>query len=519
MRCFLANREGQPARKSLFQNGLDCHSEFLIQIDNMTSAEGPSRALIPQVRELAIASCRWCRGLTWANLYFRFKIQIDVIQITKPHDEREGVTVEVTECRRDLHRWPEVGFTEFATAARIISQLKGQGYAVKWGAEASDLEAVLGLPPADELEKAARDAIAQGADAELVASLGNGGTGIVAEITGRYPGPMTALRFDMDALPIGESPDSRHIPAAKGFRSEREGYMHACGHDGHVAIGLALAQRLADKEFPGTVRLIFQAAEEGARGAAPLVKGGAVDGIDRLLSLHLGLGLPVGTLAAGSTGFFANSKLKARFTGRAAHAAAAPDQGRNALLGAATALLMIHALPRFAAAPTRVNVGVLKGGTAPNIIAETAELLLELRATDGETNAELLRRVQKILNNAADMHELQVDIEEIGRATTAVCDPELVSEVARAAKSMSAYPTVVDSHDVGVSEDATLLMRAVQDQGGRANYFVVGASSPGPHHSQLFDIAEAALPPAVDLLELIVRNPESQPIGQTCNGE
>lgn len=418
--------------------------------------------------------------------------------------------MEVIACRRELHRWPEPGFTEFFTAAKVISELRTLGYSSKWGAEASDLDAVLGLPSAEELESAARSAVARGADPELVAELGNGGTSVVSELTGRWAGPTTALRFDMDALPVKESASAEHMPVREAFRSEREGYMHACGHDGHVAIGLALAERLADREFPGTVRLIFQAAEEGARGAAPLVKGGAVAGVDRFLSLHLGLGLLHGTLAAGSTGFFANSKLHAQLTGRAAHAAAAPQQGRNALLGAASALLMIHALPRFAAARTRINVGVLRGGTAPNIIAEQAELLLEARATDGETNIELVRRVRNVLKSAAEMHELQVSIEEIGRATTAVCDPELMAEVEQVARSIPAYSTIINSHDVGVSEDATLLMRAVQAEGGKANYLVVGASSPGPHHSSSFDVAEAALPPAVDLLESLIRTPGSK---------
>ena len=411
--------------------------------------------------------------------------------------------------RRELHRWPETGFTEFWTAAKVISELSDLGYEVRWGVEASDLDAVLGLPSKEELAIAAQQAIDRGADADIVAGLGGGGTGVIAELKGNKPGPTTALRFDMDALPVTEaSDDAEHIPSEAGFRSEREGYMHACGHDGHVAIGLALAERLADGEFPGSVRLIFQAAEEGARGAAPLVKGGAVVGVDRFLSLHLGLGLPVGTLSAGSEGFFANSKLRARFTGRASHAAAAPDQGRNALLGAATALLMVHALPRFAAASTRVNVGVLKGGTAPNIIAEKAELLLEVRSTDGDTNVELIRRVRNVLQSAADMHEVQVSIEEIGRATTAPCDAELVVEVAEAARSIPEYSSVIDSHDVGVSEDATLLMRAVQAEGGKATYLVVGASSPGPHHSSTFDISEGALAPATDLLELLVRSPK-----------
>jgi len=415
--------------------------------------------------------------------------------------------MDVVTRRRQLHRWPEPGFAEFWTAATVIGELQALGYQVRWGVDASNLDEVLGLPGPDELADAARRAVGRGADPRLVASLGGGGTGVVADLRGREVGPMTALRFDMDALPIEESTDTDHRPTREGFRSELDGYMHACGHDGHVAIGLALAARLADCSFPGNVRLIFEAAEEGGRGAAPLVAGSAVIGVDRLLCLHLGLGLPVGTMAAGNVGFFANTKLRAVFTGRAAHAAAAPEEGRNALLGAATAVLSIHALPRFAAAATRVNVGILRGGAAPNIIPAHAELSLEVRATDGDVNEELTRRVRNVLDHAAGMHELEVSVETIGRATTADCDRALVAEVARAASTVPAFATILERHDVGASDDATLMMRAVQSQGGQATYIVVGASSPSPHHSPSFDLDEASLGPAVALLEHLVRSP------------
>lgn len=413
----------------------------------------------------------------------------------------------IVERRRQLHAWPEQGFTEFWTAATVIEVLRGLGYDVRWGKQASDLSEVLGLPTADELDLAAERAVARGADRELVETLVDGGTGIVADLTGNHPGGLTALRFDMDALPVQEASDSGHRPAQEGFRSQIEGQMHACGHDGHVAIGLELATRLADRDFPGTVRLVFQAAEEGGRGSAPLVAGGAMSGVDRFVALHLGLGLPVGTFSAGSVGFFANAKYKAVFTGAAAHAAAAPDKGRNALLGAASALLQIHALPRFAEAATRINVGVLRGGTAPNIIAARAELWLEARSTDGGVNDELVRRARLVLEHAAAMHELGLDVEQIGRATTAACDGELVRAARAAAEAEAAFGDVRDTCDVGVSDDATLMMRAVQAQGGQATYVVVGASSPGPHHSPTFDVDESVLAPAASVLERLVRHP------------
>ena len=413
--------------------------------------------------------------------------------------------MEVVERRRQLHRRPEVGFCEFFTAWVVVSELTRWGFELQWGSAAMDLSRVRGLPEREELARAKDRAVAYGADPGLLEELGSGGIGVVARLRGSRPGPVTGLRFDMDALPLTESEDPAHSPLRLGFRSEHAGEMHACGHDGHVAIGLSLAERLADRDFAGEVRLLFQPAEEGGRGAAPLVAGGVCEGVDRLVCLHLGLSLPVGTIAAGSSGFFANSKLQAFFQGTASHAAAAPEQGRNALLGAATALLNIHALPRFSTADTRVNVGTLRGGTAANIIAADAQMMIETRATDGGVNLELTRRVHGVLEHAAAMHELRVQVENIGGATTAACDRALVAAVGAAARALPGHVEVIEDHDVKVSDDATLLMRAVQSHGGLATYAVVGASSPGPHHSPTFDIDERALPLAVDLLETYLR--------------
>jgi len=415
--------------------------------------------------------------------------------------------MDVVERRRLLHRRPEVGFCEFLTSSLVIAELSRWGYDVQWGSAAADLSAVRGLPEPEELVRASERAVVHGADPRLVEQLGDGGTAVVARLQGSRPGPVTALRFDMDALPLSESEDCGHAPARLGFRSEHAGEMHACGHDGHVAIGLALAERLADGDFAGQVRLVFQPAEEGGRGAAPLVAAGACADVDRLVCLHLGLNLPVGSVAAGSRGFFANSKVRAVLSGAPAHAAAAPEHGRNALLAAATAALNIHALPRFSTADTRVNVGALRAGTAANIIAADAQMMIETRATDGEVNLELTRRVHRVLEHAAAMQEVQVRVEDIGGATTVACDPDLVARVRRAAHALPDDLAITDDHDVKVSDDATLLMHAVQAGGGLATYVVVGASSPAPHHSATFDIDERSLPLSVDLLEACLRGP------------
>ena len=428
-----------------------------------------------------------------------------IVYFSDVNTRKSVADLDLVGLRRAFHARPETAFTELWTSVTVAAELRRLGWRVRTGPDALDLAHVPAPPAPGELERAAERARAWGAaDADLRA-VRDGRTAVVADLDGDSPGPVTAVRVDIDALPLDESDAPSHAPAREGFASLADGAMHACGHDGHIAIGLELARRLADGRFPGRVRLLFQPGEEGGRGARAMLAAGAVDGVDRLFALHLGLGLRVGEVAAGTSGFFANAKLLASFTGRPSHAAHSPEEGRNALLAAAQAALGVHALPRFAAADTRVNVGVLRAGTAPNIVAADAELRMELRATDGAVCDELERRARAVLDAAGAAHEVAVRTERIGAATTAPCDPGPVRAVAGAARSLPAVTRVLDDHRFGASDDATFLMRAVQERGGEATYLVVGASSPAPHHSPGFDIDETCLPIAVDVLERAIR--------------
>lgn len=419
--------------------------------------------------------------------------------------------LDVVALRRLFHAHPETAFTELWTSTTIAARLRELGYTVTSGPAATDLSGTAALPTESERSAAAARALAWGADPAGVHEIAAGHTGVVADLAGDRPGPVVAFRFDIDALPLAESRRSGHRPFAGGFASSSPGVMHACGHDGHIAAGLDLARRLADRRFPGSVRLIFQPGEEGGRGARAMLAAGVADRVDRLYALHVGLGLDVGTVAAATIGFFANSKLRVTWSGVQAHAAAAPEAGRHALLAAATATLGLHALPRFSAADTRVNVGVLSGGTAPNIVPSHAEMLLELRATDGAVCEELDRRARAVLDAAGAAHGVTVGVESIGAATTAPCDTDAVTRVVAAAKGVPAVTGIRTRHQAGVSDDATWLMRAVQDAGGIATYLTVGCSSPAPHHNPEFDIDERCLPIAADVLEAVARTPDPIP--------
>ncbi|OXM84049.1 amidohydrolase [Paenibacillus rigui] len=414
--------------------------------------------------------------------------------------------LDVIALRRDLHAHPEVGFTEFRTAAKVVEILLSLGYEVQYGEETMDGPSRRGLPSEEALEEAYQRALRDGANPDIVSKMRGGYTAVIGVKKGQAPGPTVGFRFDMDALPIRESADADHAPQAKGFRSVYEGSMHACAHDGHTAVGLGLAAKLADGSFHGTVKLIFQPAEEGVRGAYAIVQKGCLDDVDYLFCHHQGTDVPTGEFHGGGQGFLASTKLAARFYGVSSHAGASPEKGRNALLGAATALMNIHALPRFSTGSTRVNVGVLEGGTAANIVPEFARMVIETRSVSEETNNDLEQRVRRIIAHSAEMHELRYEIDVIGAAIPIRCDEELVQLAMEEARQVEGFHTVKASVESAMgSEDASFMIRRVQEKGGKGTYMIIGSHLPAPHHHPKFDIEEEILPRGVELLSRIAR--------------
>ena len=230
----------------------------------------------------------------------------------KKWDELEN---KIISYRRDFHQYAETGWTEFRTASRVAAYLDDLGYDIKYGREVFDNESRMGLPDEGYLEKHYQRAIKQGAEEEYARHMKGGFTGVVAELD-NGAGPVTAFRFDMDAVDLMESTDKDHFPFREGFASVNENAMHACGHDGHTAIGLGLAEVLINNrdKFSGKIKLIFQPAEEGVRGAKSMAKSGIIDDVDLIFGLHLGLKADSGgELFPGSSGFLATSKFDAFF--------------------------------------------------------------------------------------------------------------------------------------------------------------------------------------------------------------
>jgi aminobenzoyl-glutamate utilization protein A len=413
------------------------------------------------------------------------------------------IAARAVKTRRDLHQFPELGMIEFRTASIVAERLTALGLDVKLGREVMDSASRMGMPPEATLDRGYRDAEAAGAPAQFLTALAGGHTGVVGIITGGKPGPTIALRVDMDALPILENDTQAHRPAREGFVSTRPGVMHACAHDGHTAIGLAVAEALSGikQQLRGTVKFIFQPGEEGGRGALPMVNAGVVDDVDYFIAIHLGTGVPSRSFRPAVRGHLASAKLDVTFRGRAAHAGGRPEEGRNALLAAANAVVGLYGISRHHAGRSRLNVGTLRAGSGRNVIADEATMAMEVRG-ETETIADyMLERAEAVLKGAALAQDVTVEIKLAGRTTVAASDEALSQRLATALSGrLSGVDIDATAHVTGGSEDATYFMRRVQERGGQAIYAVVGSDIPSGHHTPEFDIDETDFPWAIEAL-------------------
>ena len=326
------------------------------------------------------------------------------------HGALAAVLPKLAAWRRDFHAHPEAGWTEFRTAALIIRRLRELGYTIRMGEAACASDRRMGVPSSAVLAAARERALEHGADAELVAGMGDGYTGFWADLD-CGPGPVTAFRFDMDCNEVAECAEESHRPVREGFASRWPGLMHACGHDGHAAVGLGLAEVLVSirRHLRGRIRLIFQPAEEGARGALPMSEAGAVDGVDVLFGFHIGFKAEgPGTLICGTQGFLATTKRDVLFSGVPAHAGAAPEEGKDALLAACSAVVNLHAISRNGKGGTRIAVGRLEGGEARNVIPASARLFMETRGETTELDAYMVAESERILRASAELWGLSL---------------------------------------------------------------------------------------------------------------
>ena len=366
--------------------------------------------------------------------------------------------------RRDLHEHPELAFEEVRTSGIVAQRLRTLGLEVQTG-------------------------IAK--------------TGVVGLLKGgaSKPGAKTiAIRADMDALPIHELNEI-------DYRSTVDGKMHACGHDGHTSILLAVADILTKRrdDLAGNVKFVFQPAEEAIGGAAPMVKEGVMNGVDGVIGLHLMSNYPVGRVGVRSGPFFASAdRITLIVRGKGGHAAM-PETTVDPIVIASyvvTALQTLISRETSPFSPAVISIGRIQAGTAFNIIPESAEMLGTMRSFTKEHRAKLLRRIREIATGVATAMGGSCDVEVIDGCPPCVNDAsmtELVHEAAIAAVGANE----VDQSEVVMnttSDDMACFLEAVP-----GCYFIVGAKNPEkganyPHHHPRFNIDEEALPVGVEVL-------------------
>ncbi len=363
--------------------------------------------------------------------------------------------------RRDFHQHPELGFQEVRTAGIVARELRSLGLEVHTG-------------------------VAE--------------TGVVALIEGAAEGPTVLARFDMDALPIQEE-------TGAAYASQTPGVMHACGHDGHTAIGLTVARLLAARahRLRGTVKLVFQPAEEGLGGAQRMVQEGVLENPrpDYALALHLWNGWPVGQVGVTPGPVMAAAEMfRITLTGRGGHAAI-PHAAVDPVVAAGHLIAALHTIVgrNIAADQAAVlTVAAVQAGEAANVIPEQAVLQGTLRAFDETVFATLQRRLEEVTRGIAAAFGVQAHIEHRDYSPAVVNDPEVAARVQRVVQQVWPAATLVTDYRTMGSEDMSWMLREVP-----GCYFFVGSANPergldAPHHHPRFDFDEQALPKGAALM-------------------
>lgn len=356
--------------------------------------------------------------------------------------------------RRDFHQHPELGFQEVRTARIVSKELQKLGLEVNSG-------------------------IAE--------------TGVVALIEGSEPGPVVLARFDMDALPIQED-------SSADYASQTPGIMHACGHDGHTAIGLTVAKMLYERrnDFHGTVKLVFQPAEEGLGGAKRMVAEGVLQNPipNYSLSLHLWNEKPVGWIGVTSGPAMAASEtFFVSLTGKGGHGAA-PHLSIDPLYAAAQIVSALQSIVSRNVPPIDtavVSVTAIRSGTTFNVIPQTAEFQGTIRTFNPKVRSMVIGRLQDLVKNMAISLNCTAEISVESITPAVVNNPELSTRVQKVVQTLLPQAILDTAERTMGSEDMAFMMDDVP-----GCYFFIGSlnSEKGldaKHHHPRFDFDESAL--------------------------
>jgi amidohydrolase len=383
------------------------------------------------------------------------------VNLAQIRPDIQALQPQLVEWRRHLHQRPELGFKEQLTAQVIAQKLQ------EWGIEH-------------------KTGIAK--------------TGIVATINSDRPGPVLAIRADMDALPIQEAND---VP----YRSQHDGVMHACGHDGHTAIALGTAYYLTQhrEDFAGTVKIIFQPAEEGPGGAKPMVEEGVLKNpdVDAIIGLHLWNNLPLGTVGVRSGALMAAVEcFHCTILGKGGHGAM-PHQTVDSIVVSAQIVNALQTIVARNIDPIEsavVTVGTIHAGTALNVIADTARMSGTVRYFNPKLEGYFGKRIEQVIGGVCQSHGASYELNYESLYPPVINDAKMAELVCSVALDVVETPAgIVPECQTMGGEDMAFFLQKVP-----GCYFFLGSANPTknlayPHHHPRFDFDETALGMGVEI--------------------
>lgn len=407
---------------------------------------------------------------------------------------------ELIELRRRLHQRPEPAWREYCTTNIIVEELEKRNVdEIFVGTDALEIESRFDVPCDEQLQDWHDRARQNEVREDVLEMTAGGNTGVVGVVR-NGDGPIVGIRVDIDGLKIDESTSESHRPVAEGYHSQHHGFMHACAHDANTTIGIGILDTIQSSDFQGTLKVFFQPASEVEGGGKAMAESPHIDDVDYLIMVNTGMGYSTGELVAGVDEIHAIERRQVGFSGESAHAGRSPNKGRNAIQAVATATENIYAIPRHADGMTRVNVGIVSGGTASNVIAEQAVIEVDLR---GETTSLLdfiCDRADNVIEGAAIIHSCEFTSETIGQAPSSYSDEELVDRFESIFREHPQVTTVHRRESFGTGDDGAWLMNAVRDRGGKATHIINGANLASDHHTSSFEIDEQSLAIGVNAL-------------------
>lgn len=384
-----------------------------------------------------------------------------VVQTMSLRDEALSLRDELVADRRHFHRNPELGFQEHDTSAYVAQRLRELGVEVQTGVA---------------------------------------GTGVVGLVTGPNPGRTVLLRADMDALPLTEETGAE-------YASERPGAMHACGHDGHTAILLGVAKVLMHHrdELRGTVKLVFQPAEEGPGGAKPMIDAGVMENphVDACFGLHLANDHPVGTMKVQGGPVQASAdEFDIVVHGVGGHGAS-PHQTVDVVAVGASIVNELHRIVSRELNPLEsavITIATFHAGTKHNIISPRATLQGTIRTLNPDTQEFIHRRIREVATHTAEAHRAQAEV-TIKKLYPVTINDDRMADFARSvAQTIIPAENIVQGNPIMGSEDMSYFLLAAP-----GCFVFLGSANAerklnAPHHSPLFDFDEECLPTGVELL-------------------